>query len=870
MRRLFVTFLLLISSLAFATQEVVAPRVRVLFDDAALESYAQRVALEAEGALDVLVPLFGFSPPPITLRLEDTSDVYNALASPLPRSSVGVRALFPTEVALSYRAESDLRLVLVHELTHIMQLAYLEGRGNGLKLGLVGEDVANVPPAWLVEGLAVWTESEYTTGGRRDDALTRGVLESAVLAGTWPTLTDVSLSTYDAWPGGQAEYLFGVGFTDFLIRKHGFGSVKASLAQHNAAGFLRPFAASWRLAVGTDLRGEWRAWQREVRAAAKARAKRVRKAERTGTKKTDTGWYTRAPALSPDGKQLAWVGGPASIMLADADGGELKNVRTLLDDRLPGSLEWLDAHTLLYARPVPRLGHTYSEVLALDTRTGRETQLTRGARAKLPAPLPRGCVLYVTDDAARSRLEQLCPAKPVKTRWQGEAGVHVVGLATSRKGRVALSVWRRGFVDLAFLEGDALRYLTRDRAQDLEPSWVGETDLVFRADRDRQGMFELYTLNLDTSERASLTRTVGGAFTPEAGEQGTWFASLGGRGYNLAWLPDRPPLAARQLTTRAVAPTAADTPPAFTVRPYSPLPSLRPYGWVPTGGGVSLFPFGVAAEASVVAQDDSTDHNARLTLGFGSGRAALAGLYGFARYDYGGGLSLRATPRPLRFSVQAGVWPFTPHLTQKRETAAGFQAGLTARLPQDRALLSAGLEAGLVQLLGYPGFRFDARAEAAWSTRRADLWGYPTEGWRGGVTGVWSATGAAPSLGAWADGAYVRPVEGVGRLEFGMRAGYRPAWPIPLTARTDPAGLFSVGLTRSVPTQLRYGDGLYALERVTLEPRFRTWLDSALHVGGDLTTSLDLVLGYGAPVSFSGTFGYAGGFWYRLGLRLPL
>ena len=870
MRCLLVTFLILYSSLSFATQEVVAPRVRVLFDDAVLEPYAQRVALEAEGALDVLVPLFGFSPPPITLRLEDTSDVYNALASPLPRSSVGVRALFPTEVALSYRAESDLRLLLVHELTHIMQFSNLAGRGDGLKLGLVGENVANVPPAWLVEGLAVWDESEFTTGGRRDDALTRGLVESAVLAGTAPSLVDASLATYGAWPGGQTEYLFGVGFTTYLIKRRGFEALKRALALHNAGGFLRPFAGSWRLAVGTDLRAEWASWQREVRAAAEARAERVRETGRAGARKTGTGWYTRAPALSPNGSQLAWVGWPASIMLADADGGELKNVSTLLGDRFPGTLEWLDAHTLLYARPVPRPEHTYSEVFTLDTRTGRETQLTEGARAKLPAPLPGGCVLYVTDDAARSRLEQFCLGKPVETRWQGEAGVHVVGLATSRKGRVALSVWRQGAVDLALLEGGVLRYLTRDRAQNLEPSWRGETELVFRADRDPRGVFELYALNLDTLERSSLTRTVGGAFTPEAGEQGTWFASLGGRGYDLAWLPDRPPLAARRAERQEVVSPNADIPPAFTVRPYTPLPSLQPYGWVPTGGGVSLFPFGVALEGSVVAQDDSTDYNARLTLGFDSGRAALAGFYGFARYDYGVGLSLRATPRPLRFSVQAGAWPLTPHLSEARETALGTKAVVTARLPQDRALLTLGLETGLVQLVGYPGLRFDARAEAAWSTQRANPWGYRTEGWRGEVTGVWSAAGTGPSLGAWLDGAYVRPLEGVGRLEFGVRAGYRPAWPVPLTAQSELAGLFSVGLARSFPIQLRYGDGLYALERVTLEPRLRSWLDSALHVGGDLTASFDLVLGYGAPVSVSGALGYAGGVWYRLGVRLPL
>jgi hypothetical protein len=866
---------MLLAQLCFATREVVAPRVRVLFDDPDLQAYAERVAREAEGALDALVPLFGFTPPPITLRLEDTSDLYNALASPLPRPNVGLRALFPTEVALSYRAGSDLRLLLVHELTHVMQSVYLEGRGGGLRLGLVGENVANVPPAWLVEGLAVWTESEYTTGGRRGDALTRGLLESAALAGTWPTLAEASLPTYGAWPGAQTEYLFGVGFTDFLIRKHGFEAVKKSLAQHNAAGFLRPFAASWRLAVGTDLWREWRAWGRVVRRRAEARAQNVREVQRAGVKKTDSGWYTRAPALSPDGTQLAWVGWPAAIMLAEVGGEELKDVRTLLDDRLPSTLEWLDAHTLLYARAVPRPEHTYSELFTLDVRTGRETRLTDGARAKLPAPLPGGCVLYVTDDGEGSGLEQTCPDRRALRRWRTPAGAHIVGLATSPQGRVALSVWRRGRVDLALLAGDTLRYLTQDRAQDLEPTWHGEDALLFRSDRDPRGVFELYSLELGTPDRLSrLTRTLGGALMPEAGARGVWFVRLGGRGYDLAWLPEAAPVVLYQTVQqpeKTLPAKASAVPAPFTVRPYNPLSSLRPYGWLPTGGGVSLFPLGAALELSLVAQDDSADHSVRTTLGFDSGRVALAGFYGFARYDYGTGLALRATPSPLRFSLQAGAWPHVPHLSEARETAAGVQVGVAARLPQDDLLVTLGLEAGLVRLLGQsPDWLLDARAEGALSTRRTDPWGYHVEGWRGSITGLWSATGGAPSLGAWLGGAYVLPVEGIGRLEFGVRAGYRPAWPLPLKPGSDLAALVSVGLARSFPVELRYGDGLYALERVTLEPRLRSWLGGALYLGGDLTVSLDSVLGYGAPVSVGGTLGYAGSFWYRLGVRLPL
>ena len=886
-RKLVYLALLLSVQLAFAAQEVTAPHVKVIFNDPAETAYAERVAAAAERALDVLIPLFGYVPPPITLRLEDTTDVYNALASPLPRPSVGLRQLFPTEVSFGYRAKDELRLLLIHELTHIMQFGYLTGRGNGLRSGLVGENVANVPPAWLVEGLAVWTESEFTAGGRRNDALTRGLLESAVLAGTAPALADASLATYGAWPGGQTEYLFGVGFTSYLIRKYGFAALQKALALHNAAGLVRPFAGSWQLAVGTSLETEWEAWQNGVLKRAKARAQTVSQTGRAGTPKTNSGWYTRAPALSPDGAKLAWVGWPASIMLADVagdTGSDLSHERVLLDNRLPGGLAWLDAHTLLYARAVRRPGHTYSEVFTLDTRTGRETQRTSGARAKLPAPLPGGCILYVTDDGARSRLEQLCPEKPVFTRWQSSPGVHLVGLATSHRGRVAVSVWQRGWVDLALLEPGALRYLTHDPAQDLEPSWRGETALLFRSDRAGES-FELYALTVADKQLAQLSRTLGGAFTPEAGMGGTWFAALGKDGYNLAWLSGRlPDVAAAELPVKKTVvaraqPAAPLRPlPAFPVTPYEPLESLRPYGWLPTNAGVSVSPPGAFAELSLVAQDDTLDHNLRATLGFDSGRAALAGFYGFLRYDFGGGLALQATPPPLRYAVQLGAWPLTPHLGVTRNTVVGAKASVSARLPQDRLVLSWALEAGLVHVLGQSsGIVLDARADGALAAGQVDAWGYRTEGWRASATALLSATGAAPSLGAWLDGSTTLPsggllgeLPGIERLEFGVRAGYRPAWPIPLRADAELSALLSVGAARSFPLKLRVGDGLYALERVTLEPRLRSWLDSALHLGGDLTVSLDSVLGYGAPVSLSGTLGYTSGVWTRFAVRLPL
>ncbi|CAN5775085.1 hypothetical protein BH24DEI2_BH24DEI2_27210 [soil metagenome] len=160
---------LILSALAFilsgftaAAQEVVATHVRVLYDTEAAAAYAQRVAAEAERALELLTPLFGEPKQVITINLRADTDVFNAFANPVPRPQLGVRTLFPLGGEVGFRAADPLLLLVLHELTHLGQLTYTElpeGAAAAPKFGLVGENVARVPPAWFIEGIAVWFES---------------------------------------------------------------------------------------------------------------------------------------------------------------------------------------------------------------------------------------------------------------------------------------------------------------------------------------------------------------------------------------------------------------------------------------------------------------------------------------------------------------------------------------------------------------------------------------------------------------------------------------------------------------------------------------------------------------------------------------
>lgn len=842
----------------------------VLYEEPRLDDYAQRIAATAEVALDALAGLFDVEPPRITITVDDVTDVYNAFAPPLPRPRVVMRALFPTEVPLGYRTEDDLYLLLIHELMHSLQLTYTqvpEDEPVAPRVGLVGETMARFPPMWLLEGIAVWAESKFTAGGRLDDARTLGMTYASARGETLPGLGEVSLATFSDWPAGAARYLYGGQFFAKLIDTHGFEAIVEALREFNAGGPLVTFSQAWRQTTGTDLEEAWNDWRRDVERRAEALAEN----EHAGEIVTDSGWHTGAPSVSPDGSRIAWVAWPPAVKIGDIEPAtrNVGNVSTLIRDRLPTTLDWVDGDTLVYTRVHRVPGSAYSEVFTLDVDTKVERRLTSGARARLPAATPDGCVLHVRDVIGEgSQLKRFCSGD-VETLWMAPEGHHIVGTAVSDSGRVALSVWRAGFVDLAVLRGDRVDYLTSDRHQNLEPTWNTDDALVFRSDRDDEGPFDLYQIDLGSGRLTRLTRTVGGAFNPTVAGEAIWYAELGAEGFDIARLDDT--LGEELALVKPVpVPEAPRFEGDYAVDDYSPWPSLVPFGWLPTEGHVTAAPFSAAVGAALFGQDDSGRHSYSLNFGYDTTRSGLlAGGHLYLRYDHRRDPLLSAFQGhdPLSFGLQVGVWPHRPHLATSRESAFGVQGDVAAILPLDEWAASLRLEVGVVRLASQRGFLPQGRAEATIGNQRTDAFGYRTRGFVAGAAGVWSATAQGPSAGAWLDVGYYRPLA-PGILELAVRAGYRPSPPMPVAVDSF-AGFGSLGYRLSLPVELRYGDGLYAAERLSVEPRLRTWFTGDLNVGGDLTLSLDTVLGYGAPVSFSATVGYADAFWYRVGLRVP-
>jgi hypothetical protein len=882
--RFLVALVFLGFTLGVAQYEIMAPRVHVVYGDPLLAEYAQDVAREAEAALDILSQYFGEPNQVIALTINDNSDIFNAFASPLPRPKVSVRTVFPNDGLLGFGARSELFLLLIHELTHVQQLSYTETTGGAFswpQVGMVGQNTAQVPPMWFLEGIAVWIESEHTDGGRRDDALTLGLLETLALSEDFPTLTDVSLSSYGAWPGGNARYLLGVSFLQHLIDSYGIEAVLATLREYNS-GFFGTFAAAWQRATGSNLFDEWKMWSGNLKAEAEQRTANLPEQNVL----TATGWYTGTPALSPDGTKLAWVSSPAKIVLADVVNGALENQRTVLDRRAPDTLEWLNDDTLLYSRVVRKPGTEYLELFSLDVATGRETQLSESARAQFPNVLPGGCILFVRDLYQEgSSLRRFCEGD-VTPFWQAPPETHIVGLDVNDQGRILLSVWREGQTDVALLEDNELTFLTDDSFQDVQASWQAADKIIFSS--NRSGRFELYTLKLTPAEPRhsplQVTTSPGAALQGASRGEDIFYLTLGANGYNLARTTQQAEVASNdpswltEISTERAGQssnTLATEAATFSVRPYSPWKSLAPYGWLPTKLNGSVSPFYFSVGASLYGLDDTLTHGYSLNASYTSYlRGHLAGLelYGIYEHNANTVYTQLLPPYPASLSVRAGVWEHSAHLSSVAETALGFETTYRVTLPLDRWVVRAALQGGLLHLQS-SGIQPDFAFGVSLSQQSADEWGYRTRGPRFSVSSVASATSKGVSLGAWLDASYfqsLRLLDTLGTLELALRAGYRPSRIVPVSL-DDWAVLGTVGYRVSLPVQWRIGDGRYALERVTLEPRLRGYFDGVFGVGADITVTADTMIGYGAPTTFGVTFGYAQNKFYGgLGLRLPL
>ncbi len=788
-----------------------------------LEGFARRVAAAAERMRNGVLEIVGNDPSRTFIVVNDETDDFNGFAVPGPYPFIRVFATFPRPTDIGAQWQDAMLALVSHEFAHVAHLSTRDDLRNGLRsiFGAVpGLLEARVPPAWFVEGYAVYLEGKLTTGGRVQDSGIRTLRAQIAREGKFPSLAEAGIESYDEYPFGNTRYVFGSGFVAFLIERFGEATIRQVIRVYNQR---LAFSDAWFDITKQSLTSLWAIWEAAERTRAAQELEVLRSTKLEVGQRLHLG--SGAPAWDGANK-YAFTSG-ATIRFAQLENGKTQfDPQSIALPSRPHRLSWAKNKALVYSRNVVRGATTYGEVFRLEN--GIEQQLTVGARAR-DAIVAGDCIVYIRDVLDNSSIRQICQQQD-SLLFAAPQGWHLFHLAP-RANKIALTVWRPGgFLDVAVLSGQRLEFVTSDHAQDQFPTWLSDTQVVFSS--DRHGTTQLFTTTLGQRSTVPLTAAAGGAYISSFRPNGQLtFSSYTGFGFETRIVQVKTGLSEPLPQTQPVALDGLSGL-EYPIEPYNPLP--LPVFWYPaTTQGIG---------ATVVGADPAGVLSWQLAAG----------------YDITTGTG---------FGVNLNV-NFAPSLEWSTNLSANADSsGWSVRLT---APWSGRGESQWTGQVGYSlrptigminGIAFVALSINLGATS-SDDWGYAQYGWAINA-GISSELTAQPLTNYQFGIALTDTVAGLPlSINLGIR-GKIGATPTLLTrAQTQ----------TSFATAWRNEDGFIGLERLTLQPFANLQYTTTLEYAIGLRILADTIFNYYAPISFGLEFAYASGngFAVRLVTVLPL
>ena len=356
------------------------------------DDLARRLArVIAEVAPEVDRRLGGTPRGRLRVILVDQTDVSNGWATVVPYNLIEIVAVPPSGRSIIGNTDDWLRMVFVHEYTHVVHLEKSRGWIGGLRkvFGRLPILYPNLfVPDWQIEGLATFEESAITHQGRVPAGDFRMLLDEAAAAGRFAPLDRATSAVID-WPGGTSAYLYGAYFHQYLAER--FGVETLTRIATATAGRL-PFFGSgaFKTVYGRSLGELWRDFESETAKRLPARESADRR-----TRLTQHGFTVTSPTFSKDGRLFYSVANPhgfPALMEHLIDGTSQRVTSRFHGNSLSAGSGLLVFDQLEFD------GHValFSDLYAHSIDTGDSHRLTSGARAADPDLSADGKTLVYT------------------------------------------------------------------------------------------------------------------------------------------------------------------------------------------------------------------------------------------------------------------------------------------------------------------------------------------------------------------------------------------------------------------------------------------------------------------------------------------
>lgn len=183
-----------------------------------------------------LIEYFDYIPrSKVHLFLDGFSQTANGYASPIPHNFIYLFDYSPTDKDSLSVNGNWLEILILHELTHIIQMDQTDGFMLGLRriFGSIVKPGALVP-RWFSEGVAVWAESKFTNQGRlRSENIKNNIYHKFLEAREGRFCNDLGcLDNPGKYPFGSYPYWAGGFFIEYLENQKS-GTIKC-IVENNA------------------------------------------------------------------------------------------------------------------------------------------------------------------------------------------------------------------------------------------------------------------------------------------------------------------------------------------------------------------------------------------------------------------------------------------------------------------------------------------------------------------------------------------------------------------------------------------------------------------------------------------------------------
>jgi Tol biopolymer transport system component len=591
------------------------------------EHIALRAGRIAEDTLPHLTSRYGWEPAGrIAIVINDENDDANGSATIIPSKVITVYITPPTEISGLEDYDDWLQDVLTHEMTHIVQLDMVYGILWVPRI-LFGKYVAlnQYTPTWVTEGIAVYEETVSSGSGRGRSSYVDMVVRMAALEDKFPSI-DRGYRGFPKWPRGNVAYFIGGRFQLWLAERYG----EDKLLEYHRTFATNPIPYFlWipsDIVFGETMEQLWADFEAEMKGDAQLTYDQVKTASPAMTRPvrlTHYGGDLSGPKITPDGKHI--------VFSADSpvDGIRVRRIAMdgsddtiLADDVISKAIALTPSGDAIYYSQAAINARFYTHRSLFREKITSEALKRSDAELVQVDPLERDGWL-APSGILRARDPDISPdgkrivfvqtpyaANRLVLAWLESDGTTIhpkeivkaepdVELADPRfspdGGRIAVSRFKGGRRDVVIfdLEGNLVEEVTRDRAQDVDPTWTSDGRwLVFAS--DRTGIYNLYAYELETKTLRQLTNLVSGAYQPCVSPDLSTivyrgYSADGFDVYSTPFQPEKGIVVGRELqapieidrTPRRLPPLRANLPKIPPPAPFTgtPLPEELPEGW---------------------------------------------------------------------------------------------------------------------------------------------------------------------------------------------------------------------------------------------------------------------------------------------------